>query len=128
MTKQLAAAAALALVGLSVPANAYPIRTTGRTAASPQLAADILTRIARYSKATGGCSMVFSADMRLVGTAEAPALRSAVLTHRGAHAERWTLNICAARQVFEVAMWPSPRGGSDFAVVPLTGRMSLAAR
>ncbi|QNE32357.1 hypothetical protein F1C10_10640 [Sphingomonas sp. NBWT7] len=115
----LIAAAIVAAAGVaSQPAAAYQIATTGRTLASPRLAADVLTTIGNYSKATGGCRFIYSADMRVVpGSA----------TARGGHAEIWTLNACAAKQRFRVTMWPSPRGGSDFAVQPLTGRLPLHA-
>lgn len=114
------AAAIVAAAGVAgQPAAAYQIATSGRTLASPRLAADVLNHIARYSKATGGCSFIFSADMRVLpGSA----------TAKGGHAEVWTLNACAAKQRFLVTMWPSPRGGSDYTVQPLTGRMSLAAQ
>lgn len=116
----LIAAAIVAAAGVaSQPAAAYDLTTTGRTLASPRLAADVLNDIARYSKATGGCSFIFSADMRVVPGSATP---------RGGHAEIWTLNACAAKQRFRVTMWPSSRGGSDYAIQPLTGRMSLLAR
>ena len=54
-----ALAAMTALV--SQPAAAYPIKTTGKTLASPQLAVDLLRQIQAYSKTTGGCAFVFSA-------------------------------------------------------------------
>ncbi|WP_419808568.1 hypothetical protein [Sphingomonas sp.] len=108
----------------SQPAAAYDIRITGQTLASRQLAVDVLRDIAAYSKATGGCSFVFSADMRVLpARATPPVTRS-----RGGHAEQWTLNLCAAKQRFQVAMWPSPRGGTDYAITPLTGRMPLTTR
>ena len=119
-----AAAMTAAVVFVSHPAAAYPLRTTGQTLASPQLASDVLNRIAAYSKATGGCSFIFSAHMRVLPRGYA----SPTVTARGGHAEEWTLNACAAKQRFQVVMWPSPRGGSDFAVTPLTGRMPLHTR
>ncbi|MEP9400448.1 hypothetical protein [Sphingomonas sp. VNH70] len=110
------------------PAAAYPIKTTGRTLASPRLAADVLRQIGAYSKATGGCSMVFSAEMQVMPKRYVPRRPTVPAVARGGHFELWTVNVCAARQRFQVAMWPSPRGGSDFAVTPLTGRMPLHAR
>lgn len=108
----------------SQPAAAYPLRTTGHTLASAQLASDVLDRIAVYSKATGGCSFIFSAHMRVLPRS----YTSPAITARGGHAEEWTLNACAAKQRFKINMWPSPRGGTDFAVTPLTGRMPLHTR
>lgn len=116
----LIAAAMVAAAGVAAqPAAAYDITTTGRTLASPRLAADVLSDISAYSKATGGCSFIFSADMRIV---------TGSVTRSGAHSEIWTLNACAAKQRFRVTMWPSPRGGTDYAVEPLTGRMPLYVR
>lgn len=123
--KHLIAAATLAGAALvSQPAAAYELTTTGRTLASRQLTVDILRDIARYSKATGGCSFLFSANMRVLPRDyAAPATRA-----RGGHAEEWTVNACAAKQRFRVNMWPSPRGGTDYTVSPLTGRMPLYVR
>jgi hypothetical protein len=116
----LIAAAIAAAAGIAAqPAAAYDLTTTGRTLASPRLAADVLSDISRYSKATGGCSFIFSADMRVVPGSFTPT---------GGHAEIWTLNACAAKQRFRITLWPSPRGGSDYAVQPLTGRMPLHTR
>lgn len=121
------AAAMIAMAAVaSQPAAAYDITTTGHTRATPQLAVDILSTISRYSKATDGCAFVFSADMQVLPRDYSPTRTTVPVTSRGGHYEQWTLNACAAKQRFLVAMWPSPRGGSDYAVTPLTGRMSLA--
>lgn len=116
----LIAAAILAATGFaSQPAAAYGLTTTGRTLATPRLAADVLTDIARYSRAAGGCNFIFSADMRVVPGS---------FTQQGAHAEIWTLNLCGAKQRFRITMWPSPRGGSDYAVQRASGPMPLYTR
>lgn len=109
----------------SQPAAAYPIKTTGRTLTSPQLAVNVLRQISAYSKATGGCSFVFSAHMQVMPRSYAPVAPTMPAVARGGHFEEWTVNACAAKQRFQIAMWPSPRGGTDFAVTPLTGRMPL---
>lgn len=120
--KHLIAAATVAGAAMaSQPAAAYEFTTTGNTHATRQLTADVLRDIARYSKANGGCSFLFSAHM-------APLPRSAALVARGGYQELWTVNACAAKQRFRVTMWPSARGGSDYTVVPLTGRMPLYVR
>ena len=118
-----ALAAMTALV--SQPAAAYPIKTTGKTLASPQLAVDLLRHIQAYSKTTGGCAFVFSAHMQVLPRTYVPVAPAAPATARGGHFEEWTVNACAARQRFLIAMWPSPRGGADFTVTPITGRMPL---
>ncbi|USU06216.1 hypothetical protein NF701_04600 [Sphingomonadaceae bacterium OTU29THOMA1] len=112
----------------SQPAAAYELTTTGRTLASPQLTMDVLRDIARYSKATGGCSFLFSADMRIMPRGLTPARPTIAADRRGGHFEQWTVNACGAKQRFQIAMWPSPRGGSDYAITPLTGRMPLYVR
>lgn len=118
-----------AVTAIAAPsADAYPLRTTGRTLASPQLTADVLNRIAVYSKATGGCSMLFSAHMEVMPATYVPAAPAGPARARGGHFEEWTVNVCAAKQRFQVALWPSPRGGTDFTVTPLTGRMPLHTR
>ncbi|SFR96830.1 hypothetical protein [Sphingomonas jatrophae] len=113
----LIAAALVASIGVAVePAAAYEIATTGRTLATPRLAVDVLRDISAYSKATGGCSFIYSAAMRIEPQSFTP---------NGGHAEIWTLNVCAAKQRFRITMRPSPRGGSDYTIQPMTGRMPL---
>ncbi|MEP7006277.1 MAG: hypothetical protein ABI810_09855 [Sphingomonas bacterium] len=122
-----AALAASAIVG-SQPAAAYPLKITGHTLASRQLTADVLRYIANYSSRTGGCHMLFSADMNVMPRSYVPRQPTRPASSLGGHFEIWTVNACAARQRFQVAIWPSPRGGADFAITPLTGRMSLLSR
>lgn len=122
-------AAALVTAAIAAqPAAAYPLKVTGRSMASPQLQADVLAAIADYSKRTGGCSMIFSADRAIMPRTYVPREPTRPATSMGGHFEVWSLNVCAAKQRFQIAMWPSPRGGADFAITPLTGRMSLTAR
>ncbi|MFD1036717.1 hypothetical protein ACFQ15_18955 [Sphingomonas hankookensis] len=122
-------AAALVTAAIAAqPAAAYPLKVTGRSMASPQLQADVLTAIAEYSKRTGGCRMIFSADRAVMPRTYVPRQPTRPATSMGGHFEVWSLNVCAAKQRFQIAMWPSPRGGADFAITPLTGRMSLTAR
>lgn len=122
-------AAALVTAAIAAqPAAAYPLKVTGRSMASPQLQADVLSAIADYSKRTGGCRMIFSADRAVMPRTYVPRQPSRPATSMGGHFEVWSLNVCAAKQRFQIAMWPSPRGGADFAITPLTGRMSLTAR
>ncbi len=122
-------AAALVTAAIAAqPAAAYPLKVTGRSMASPQLQADVLTAIADYSKRTGGCRMIFSAERAVMPRTYVPRQPTRPATSMGGHFEVWSLNVCAAKQRFQIAMWPSPRGGADFAITPLTGRMSLTAR
>lgn len=122
-------AAALVTAAIAAqPAAAYPLKVTGRSMASSQLQADVLSAIADYSKRTGGCRMIFSADRAVMPRTYVPRQPTRPATSMGGHFEVWSLNVCAAKQRFQIAMWPSPRGGADFAITPLTGRMSLTAR
>ncbi len=124
----IAAALVTAAIAGAQPAAAYPLKVTGRSMASPQLQADVLAAIADYSQRTGGCRMIFSADRAVMPRTYVPRQPTRPATTMGGHFETWTLNVCAAKQRFQIAMWPSPRGGADFAITPLTGRMSLTAR
>lgn len=122
-----AALAAAAAAVSSQPAAAYTLKPTGRTLASPTLVVDVLRTIQRYSKANGGCSFLFSARMEVMPRGYRPMAPSVPAEARGGHFEQWTVNACAAKQRFQIAMWPSPRGGTDFAVTPMTGRLPLHA-
>ncbi|QAY77970.1 hypothetical protein [Sphingosinicella sp. BN140058] len=122
----LIAGATLAAAALVAgPVSAYPVKTTGTTRATPQLAADIIARLSSYSKATRGCSFVFSAEMRVMPAGYAPRGPAAPFGARGGHYEQWSVNACGKRQLFQIGMWPSPRGGADFAVTPLTAPAPL---
>ncbi|MDV3458056.1 hypothetical protein RZN05_13755 [Sphingomonas sp. HF-S4] len=123
------AALGLAAALASQPAAASaPIKITGRTLASQQLATDLLRQIAAYSKRSGGCSMLFSAHVDVMPSSFVPQQPTKPAPALGGHYEIWTVNACAAKQRFQVAMWPLPRGGADFAITPLSGRMSLLSR
>jgi hypothetical protein len=124
----IAAAATIAAAMLAQPAAASTIKISGRTLASQQLANDMLRQIAAYSKGSGGCSMLFSAHMAVMPRSFVPQQPTRPAVALGGHYEIWTVNACAAKQRYQVAMWPSPRGGADFAITPLTGRMSLLSR
>lgn len=108
--------ATTAVASQPAAAASYTIKMSGRTMASRQLTADILNGIAAYSKANGGCSFISTVQTRIVGGSQGS---------RGGHAEIWTVGVCAAKQRFRVNMRPSPRGGADYAIEPITGRMPL---
>lgn len=123
-----AAALALSAIGVSQPAAAYPLKLTGQTRATQQLQLDVLRAIAEYSSRTGGCRMMTSANMTIMPRGYVPRQPTRPAPAMGGHYEVWTVSICAAKQRFQIAMWPSPRGGADYAITPLTGRMSLLAK
>jgi len=127
--KSLIAAAALAAatVTASQPAAAYPLKITGNSRATAQLKVDVLRQIAEYSSRTGGCRFLHSAHMQVMPRNYVPRQPTRPAPTLGGHFEVWTVNVCSAKQRFQIAMWPSPRGGADFAITPLTGRMSLLA-
>jgi hypothetical protein len=121
-----AAALAAATVTGSQSAAAYPLKITGQSRASAQLQVDVLRHIAEYSSRIGGCRFLFSAHMDVMPRSYVPRQPTRPAPTLGGLYEVWTVNVCAAKQRFQVAMWPSRRGGADFAITPLTGRMSLA--
>ena len=110
------------------PSFAYSLKTTGRTLATPQLTSDILKQITRYTRATNQCSFPFSAHMEVLPRNYVPIQPAMPAVARGGHFERWTVNACGSKQRYQIGMWPSPRGGADFAVTPITGRMPLHVR
>jgi hypothetical protein len=126
--RSLTIAAIAAMSCFAGPSLAYSLKTTGRTLATPQLTADILKRITQYTRATNHCSFPFSADMQVLPRNYVPVQPAMPAVARGGHFERWTVNACGTKQRYQIGMWPSPRGGADFAVTPLTGRMPLHVR
>lgn len=126
--KHLIATALIAGTALaSQPAAAYELDTSGQTRASPQLIVDVLRDISRYSKNNGGCSFLFSVRMAVIPRGISASAGAIAAERRGGHVEQWTVNACAAKQRFQIAMWDSPRGGTDYAITPLTGRLPLTA-
>ncbi|KZE17077.1 MULTISPECIES: hypothetical protein [Sphingomonas] len=123
-----AVALALSTIGIAQPAAAYPLRITGQTRATQQLQLDVLRAIAEYSSRTGGCRMMTSAHMTIMPRTYVPRQPTRPAPSMGGHYEVWTVSICAAKQRFQVAMWPARQGGADYAITPLTGRMSLLAK
>lgn len=126
--KQFIATALIAGATLvSQPAAAYEITPTGQTRASPQLMVDVMRDISRYSKTNGGCSFLFSVRMAVMPRGTSAGQPAIAAERRGGHVERWVVNACAAKQMFQIAMWDSPRGGTDYVITPLTGRLPLTA-
>lgn len=114
--RTLLAVAALATASLSAEsAAAYNIDFRGVSKASPRLKLDLVRTMSRYAKATTGCSMIYSVNTRVMPAS----FRSTSSVHRpGGHVELWDANVCAKKQLFVISMWPSARGGTDFAIAP----------
>ncbi|MET3494625.1 DUF5991 domain-containing protein [Variovorax boronicumulans] len=103
------------------------VRASGKTLATSQLATDVLNKIAEYTRTSGGCAALDAVDMQVLPRNYVPRQPAMPATSRGGHFERWSIEACGSRQQFQVGLWPSPQGGSDFAVTPLTGRLPVAA-
>jgi hypothetical protein len=127
--KQWIGATMIAVTALAAqPAAAYDLKVTGRTLATKQLVSDVIKRIAGYTKQTTGCSFLFSVDMKVMGRGYTPRQPAMPAAGRSGHYEQWTVNACGKKQLFQVGMWTSPRGGADYAVTPITRPMPLHAR
>lgn len=103
------------------------VRASGRTLATSQLATDVLNKIATYARTDGGCAALDAVNMEVLPRNYVPRQPAVAAPSRGGHFERWTIDACGKRQQFQVGLWPSPKGGSDFAVTPLTGRVPVGA-
>ncbi len=122
----------------SAPSQSFPrtaqVASSGRTLASSQLATDILNRIASHVRTAKGCQTLSEVRMEVMPRGYAPVQPAVSANSRGGHFERWSVNACGERQLFQIGMWPSQRGGSDFAVTPLaaapaaSGSVAPAAR
>lgn len=107
------------------PASSQPspgrtqVASTGRTLAGSQLATDILNRIAGHVRTVKGCQTLSEVRMEVMPRGYVPVQPAVSANSRGGHFERWSVNACGERQLFQIGMWPAQRGGSDFAVTPL---------
>jgi|GEM_PF-4871170 len=102
------------------------VAVSGRTLASSQLATDILNRIASHVRTLKGCQTLSEVRMEVMPRDYVPLQPAVPASSRGGHFERWSVNACGERQLFQIGMWPSQRGGSDFAVTPLAGASTPA--
>ncbi|WP_076999004.1 DUF5991 domain-containing protein [Variovorax sp. KK3] len=118
-------AAAAACIAVSA-ASAAQVQASGKTLASSQLATDVLNKIAEYVKTSGGCAALDAVNMEVLPRSYVPRQPTMPATARGGHFERWSIDACGSRQQFQVGLWPSPQGGSDFAVTPLSARAPAA--
>lgn len=107
-----------AMQGQSSPRTSQ-VASSGRTLATSQLATDILNRIAGHVRSVTACQSLSEVRMEVMPRGYVPVQPTVSANSRGGHFERWSVNACGDRQVFQVAMWPSQRGGSEFAVTPL---------
>lgn len=107
------------------PASSQPspgttqVASSGRTLASSRLATDILNRIAGHVRTVKGCQTLSEVRMEVMPRGYVPVQPAVSANSRGGHFERWSVNACGERQLFQIGMWPAQRGGSDFAVTPL---------
>lgn len=128
-TTTFAAAAVVTAALTTTAAFAAPpsqVRASGKTLATSQLATDVLNKIAEYTRTSGGCEALDAVSMEVLPRSYVPRQPAMPATSRGGHFERWSIDACGSRQQFQVGLWPSPKGGSDFAVTPLTGRLPVA--
>lgn len=124
-TSTLVLAAATAAAAHAAPPD--PIRASGKTLASSQLATDVLNKIADYNHKSRGCADLASVQMEVLPRTYVPTQPAVPATDRGGHFERWSVDACGSTQQFQVGLWPSPQGGSDFAVTPLARVQRTAA-
>jgi hypothetical protein len=111
--------ALLALAGLiavASPAHA-DIKFVGQSRASPQLKHDVLTMIASYAKGVHACGTLATVESAPLGDTYEPKTPMYRVAEPGRLYERWVADLCGTKRAFLVALWPSPKGGTDFKVV-----------
>lgn len=117
----------LTVAAVATAAAPGQVDASGKTLASSQLATDVLNKIVDYTRTSAGCATVDAVRMEVLPRSYVPRQPAVPATDRGGHFERWSVDACGARQQFQVGLWPSARGGSDFAVTPLSGRVTVTA-
>lgn len=117
----------LAILAAAAATAAEPgqVRASGKTLASSQLATDVLNKIVEYNRTSAGCATLDAVRMEVLPRSYVPRQAPSAASGRGGHFERWSVDACGGRQDFQVGLSPSPRGGSDFAITPLSGRVAV---
>lgn len=108
---------ALALAAPHAVAQSTDIKFVGQSRATPQLKRDILTAVIGYSKARHSCGTITTVETAPLPQGYEPKtamFRASAPQH---FYERWVAGLCGTKRAFLVAMWPSPKGGSDYQVV-----------
>lgn len=114
-------ASATAQVGSPSPpqsaARPGDIKIVGQSRATLQLKRDILAVIAGYAKAWHGCGTIGTLETAPLPQGYEPKTASFRVSQPQHFYERWTADLCGAKRTFLVALWPSPKGGTDYKAV-----------
>jgi hypothetical protein len=109
------------LVATTAPAFAQggspDIKITGQSRATLQLKRDILGVIAGYAKARHSCGTITAVETAPLPQGYEPKTAMFRVSEPKHFYERWVADLCGTKRDFLVALWPSPKGGTDYKAV-----------
>lgn len=109
------------LVATTAPALAQggspDIKITGQSRATLQLKRDILGVIAGYAKARHSCGTIAAVETAPLPQGYEPKTAMFRASEPQHFYERWMADLCGTKRAFLVALWPSPKGGTDYKAV-----------
>lgn len=98
-------------------AHSGDIKIVGQSRATLQLKRDILAVIAGYAKARHGCGTIGTLETAPLPKGYEPKTAMFRVSQLQHFYERWQVDLCGAKRTFLVALWPSPKGGTDYKAV-----------
>ena len=104
------------LLMCSQTAPAAQVRFTGRTNADPVLIKDALQDILRVAQANQGCTTLSDVRSTVLPEDYVPEDERYRVAEAKVRYERWDVTLCDRPDSFLFSFWPSPEGGSLFAL------------
>jgi hypothetical protein len=93
------------------------IGITGQSRATLQLKRDILGVIAGYAKTRHSCGTIAALETAPLPQGYEPKTAMFRVSEPQHFYERWVADLCGTKRAFLVALWPSPKGGTDYKAV-----------
>jgi len=93
------------------------IKITGQSRATLQLKRDILAVVAGYAKARHACGTIAAVETAPLPQGYEPKTAMFRVSEPQLFYERWVADLCGTKRAFLVALWPSPKGGTDYKAV-----------
>lgn len=109
--------AMLLFLCLPITAGATDTKIVGQSRASPQLKRDILAVIAGYANARHSCGTIAGLETAPLPQGFEPKTAMFRVNEPQHFYERWVADLCGTKRAFLVALWPSPKGGTDYKAV-----------
>jgi hypothetical protein len=107
----------LSALALPIASGATDIKIVGQSRASHQLKRDTLAVIAGYAKARHSRGTIAGLETAPLPQGFEPKTAMFRVSESQHFYERWVADLCGTKRAFLVALWPSPKGGTDYKTV-----------